>query len=83
MEQYSLFLTMFAFSGQDKRLKYGKQRLWGAVGYGIVACLSGYMVNFFSHDKVYKNYIPSMLIMIIFTCVDFICCIKLEVILCI
>ncbi|KYN39671.1 Major facilitator superfamily domain-containing protein 6, partial [Trachymyrmex septentrionalis] len=63
---------------QDKRLKYGKQRLWGAVGYSIVACLSGYMVDFFSYDKVYKNYIPSMLLMIIFTCVDFICCIKLE-----
>ncbi|KYN39670.1 Major facilitator superfamily domain-containing protein 6, partial [Trachymyrmex septentrionalis] len=68
----------FAILGQDKRLKYGKQRLWGAVGYSIVACLSGYMVDFFSYDKVYKNYIPSMLIVIIFTCIDFICCIKLE-----
>ncbi|KYN21864.1 Major facilitator superfamily domain-containing protein 6 [Trachymyrmex cornetzi] len=68
----------FVILGQDKRLKYGKQRLWGAVGYGIVVCLSGYMIDFFSHDKVYKNYIPSMLLMIIFTCIDFICCIKLE-----
>ncbi|KAG5313455.1 MFD6A protein, partial [Acromyrmex insinuator] len=68
----------FAILGQDKRLKYGKQRLWGAVGYGIVVCLSGYMVDFFSHDKVYKNYIPSILLVIIFTCIDFICCIKLK-----
>ncbi|KYN13716.1 Major facilitator superfamily domain-containing protein 6 [Trachymyrmex cornetzi] len=68
----------FVILGQDKRLKYGKQRLWGAVGYGIVVCLSGYMIDFFSHDKVYKNYIPSMLLVIIFTCIDFICCIKLK-----
>ncbi|KAG5345575.1 MFSD6 protein, partial [Acromyrmex charruanus] len=68
----------FIILGQDKRLKYGKQRLWGAMSYGIAVCLSGYMIDFFSHDKVYKNYIPSMLLMIIFTCIDFICCIKLE-----
>ncbi|KYN10395.1 Major facilitator superfamily domain-containing protein 6 [Trachymyrmex cornetzi] len=68
----------FVILGQDKRLKYGKQRLWGAVGYGTVACLSGYMIDFFSHDKIYKNYIPPMFLVIIFTCIDFICCIKLE-----
>ncbi|XP_018049973.1 PREDICTED: major facilitator superfamily domain-containing protein 6-like [Atta colombica] len=68
----------FAILGQDKRLKYGKQRLWGAVGFGIVVCLSGYMIDFFSHDKIHKNYLPSMLLVIIFTCIDFICCIKLK-----
>ncbi|KYN40874.1 Major facilitator superfamily domain-containing protein 6, partial [Trachymyrmex septentrionalis] len=68
----------FIILGQDKRLKYGKQRLWGAVGFGIVVCLSGYMIDFFSHDKVYKNYIPLILLIITFTCIDFICCIKLK-----
>ncbi|XP_018392088.1 PREDICTED: major facilitator superfamily domain-containing protein 6-like [Cyphomyrmex costatus] len=68
----------FVILGQDKRLKYGKQRLWGAMGYGVVACLSGYMVDLWSYDKVYKNYIPSMLLMLVFTCIDLICCIKLE-----
>ncbi|KYM81653.1 Major facilitator superfamily domain-containing protein 6, partial [Atta colombica] len=68
----------FVILGQDKRLKYGKQRLWGAIGFGIVVCLSGYMIDFFSHDKIHKNYLSSMLLVIIFTCIDFICCIKLK-----
>lgn len=40
----------------DRHHLYGKQRLWGAVGWGIVALLSGYLVDKLSGNSVNKNY---------------------------
>lgn len=61
-------------------MKYGKQRLWAAMGYGVAACLSGYMVDLWSHDhEIYKNYTSMLIPAVIFICIDLICCIKLKV----
>uniref|UniRef100_A0A1B6D4I8 Major facilitator superfamily associated domain-containing protein n=1 Tax=Clastoptera arizonana TaxID=38151 RepID=A0A1B6D4I8_9HEMI len=35
---------------------YGNQRLWGAIGWGVFAILSGYLVDAFSHGKTNKDY---------------------------
>ncbi|XP_018316271.1 major facilitator superfamily domain-containing protein 6 [Mycetomoellerius zeteki] len=69
----------FGILGQTKQLKYGKQRLWAAMGYGVAACLSGYMVDLWSHDhEIYKNYTSMLIPAVIFICIDLICCIKLK-----
>ncbi|KYQ46344.1 Major facilitator superfamily domain-containing protein 6 [Trachymyrmex zeteki] len=74
----TLFLRSFIL-GQTKQLKYGKQRLWAAMGYGVAACLSGYMVDLWSHDhEIYKNYTSMLIPAVIFICIDLICCIKLK-----
>ncbi|XP_024881513.1 uncharacterized protein LOC112460848 [Temnothorax curvispinosus] len=64
---------------QGKQSKFGKQRLWATMGYGIAACLSGYMVDLWSQDEIHKNYTPMLILVLIFICVDFICCIKLQI----
>jgi len=61
-------------------LKYGKQRLCGAIGFGVAACLTGYMIDFWSGEEGYKTYTPPMLLVLVFTCIDLICCIKLKVV---
>lgn len=42
----------------DKPNLYGKQRCWGAVGWGIFAIFSGWLVDLFSSSQVNKNYMP-------------------------
>jgi len=61
-------------------LKYGRQRLWGTIGFGVTACLAGYLIDLWSEEEVYKTYTPSMLLVLVFTCIDLICCIKLKVV---
>ncbi|XP_011871576.1 PREDICTED: major facilitator superfamily domain-containing protein 6-like [Vollenhovia emeryi] len=64
--------------GEGKRLKFGKLRLWGTIGFGITACLTGYMIDLWSQEEVYKMYTPSLFLMIIFASIDIICCIRLK-----
>ncbi|XP_025990967.2 major facilitator superfamily domain-containing protein 6-A [Solenopsis invicta] len=68
----------FAMLGLGNQTKYGRQRLWGAIGYGVSAFLAGYMMDLWSHGGLYKTYTPSIIIVLIFACTDFICCMKLE-----
>lgn len=35
---------------------FGRQRLWGSVGFGIFSLLAGSLVDLFSGNKVFKNY---------------------------
>ncbi|XP_071626343.1 major facilitator superfamily domain-containing protein 6-like [Temnothorax longispinosus] len=69
----------FHILGQGKQSKFGKQRLWATMGYGVAACLSGYMVDLWSQDEIHKNYTPMLILVLIFICVDLICCIKLQI----
>ncbi|XP_018392091.1 PREDICTED: major facilitator superfamily domain-containing protein 6-like [Cyphomyrmex costatus] len=68
----------FSILGQGKQSNYGKQRLWATIGYGIAACLSGYMIDLWSHKGIYKTYTPILVPVAIFICIDLICCIKLK-----
>jgi hypothetical protein len=59
---------------------YGRQRVWGTIGFGIAAFLAGYTIDLWSHGEIYKSYTPAFILVLIFTCIDLICCKKLEVI---
>lgn len=59
---------------------YGRQRVWGTIGFGVAALLAGYTVNMWSQGEIYKTYTPAFLLVLVFTCIDLICCTKLEVI---
>ncbi|KAG8226489.1 hypothetical protein J437_LFUL007371 [Ladona fulva] len=42
----------------DKPGDYGRQRLWGAFGWGIFSALAGFLVDQWSKGKTQKNYSP-------------------------
>ncbi|KAI5702081.1 hypothetical protein M8J75_016378 [Diaphorina citri] len=44
--------------------KYGKQRLWGAVGWGIFSILAGFLVDHYSASSLNKNYTPVFYLML-------------------
>ncbi|CAI6371439.1 unnamed protein product [Macrosiphum euphorbiae] len=43
---------------EDKPNDFGKQRCWTSIGWGSVTMLSGWLVDYFSYDKVQKDYTP-------------------------
>ncbi|XP_050437463.1 major facilitator superfamily domain-containing protein 6-B-like [Adelges cooleyi] len=42
--------------------KYGMQRVWGAIGWGLTSLLTGWCVDSYSAGQVQKNYLPAYLI---------------------
>ncbi|CAK1588571.1 unnamed protein product [Parnassius mnemosyne] len=48
---------------------YGKQRLWGSVGFGIFSFLTGTLIDLFS-DGAYKDYTIAFVLMFVFLCGD-------------
>ncbi|XP_013146484.1 PREDICTED: major facilitator superfamily domain-containing protein 6-A [Papilio polytes] len=58
---------------------YGKQRLWGSVGWGIFSLLTGTLIDWFS-EGAYKDYTIAFILMFVFMCGDVIvsCFIKSE-----
>lgn len=51
----------FYLLGQDRH-KYGHQRLWGSLAWGIVGMSSGALVNLFTVDQLKVNYLPALII---------------------
>ncbi|KAF5276051.1 hypothetical protein FQA39_LY00847 [Lamprigera yunnana] len=56
---------------------YGKQRVWGTLGFGITALIAGYVVEIFS--KTQYTYTPALIVMLICTTIDFFACLKLQI----
>lgn len=56
---------------------YGKQRVWGTLGFGITALISGYVVEYFSGNQL--TYTPALIVMLVCTAIDFFACIKLQI----
>lgn len=56
---------------------YGKQRVWGTIGFGTTALIAGYIVNIFSDVSI--TYVPAFAVMLLFSICDLIACIKLKV----
>lgn len=57
---WSSFITysvLFFFTGSEPHL-YGQQRMFGALGWGLVSILAGWTVDLFSDDSFDKNYKP-------------------------
>ncbi|XP_044749290.1 major facilitator superfamily domain-containing protein 6-like isoform X2 [Coccinella septempunctata] len=55
---------------------YGKQRIWGSIGYGLTALLSGYAMDNFLINM--EGYGPAVCIMLIFATLDLFSCVKLD-----
>lgn len=45
--------------------QYGKQRLWGSVGWGVFSLLTGVLIDLFS-DGAYKDYTVAFVLMFVF-----------------
>lgn len=60
-------------------MSYGRQRVWGSIGFGITAFMAGYAVDLWSGDDAIKSYTPSFVLISAFTLIDLVCCSKLEV----
>lgn len=58
---------------------YGRQRVFGAIGFGISALLAGYVIDLFSSDDSLKNYAPAFLLTLAFGTMDIFVCTKLKV----
>lgn len=56
---------------------YGKQRVWGTIGYGITALLSGYITTIISNEDV--NYKAAIGMTIGLTTLDALTCLKLKI----
>lgn len=48
----------FQLLGKDGRHLYGRQRMFGSIGWGIVATTGGALIDIFSHGKDHVTYIP-------------------------
>lgn len=58
---------------------YGRQRVWGAIGFGLSALLAGYVIDLFSPDDSMKNYAPAFLLTLSFGVFDIFACSRLKV----
>lgn len=50
-------------------MKYGKQRVWGTIGFGLSALISGAAVNYYGSDAI-SSILPALIIMLAFSSID-------------
>ncbi|XP_076649991.1 sugar baby transporter [Halictus rubicundus] len=62
----------FNLLGTEKRKEYGKQKMWGSIGFGIFGISAGYLVDTFSEGKIYKDYTCIFYIMLVIMILDII-----------
>ncbi|KAL5236074.1 hypothetical protein ACI65C_003484 [Semiaphis heraclei] len=67
----------FEILGDDKK-SYGRQRVWGGVGWGLSSLLVGVCVDWYSEDIEHKNYLPAYLIAVAFLLCHFIVASQLD-----
>ncbi|VVC36471.1 Major facilitator superfamily domain,Major facilitator superfamily associated domain [Cinara cedri] len=56
----------------DQKNEYGKQRLWGSVGWSFFAIVSGVCVDWYSEGQHLKNYDPAFFISLLCFAIDMI-----------
>lgn len=64
--------------GDGNEMKYGNQRMWGTVGYGITAFLAGYYIDHLSKGLTVKNNTPAFVLLMFFISLDIIVCSRLK-----
>ena len=42
--------------GDERRKEYGKQKMWGSIGFGIFGISAGYLVDVLSRGSAEKDY---------------------------
>lgn len=65
----------FDVLGENQEMKYGKQRVWGTIGFGIAALIGGIVVDM----SPTKSFTPAILLMLFFTLLDLMSVTKLKV----
>ncbi|KAK2587718.1 hypothetical protein KPH14_003831 [Odynerus spinipes] len=60
----------FNLLGNERRKDYGKQKMWGSIGFGILGVSAGYLVDVFSKGQYEKDYTCIFVIMLIFMILD-------------
>ena len=63
----------------DKPHDYGRQRLWGALGWGLFAVIAGYLIDLASIGKTMKDYTPSFYLVFILLAINVISVAKIQV----
>ena len=56
--------------GDEADRRYGEHRLWASVGWGLMAAVSGYLVDLDSQNSLLHNYNWAFLLMLIFWSAD-------------
>lgn len=54
----------------SERHKYGQQRLWGTVGMGITAIVSGALVDLYSRGLPQQDFLPMIIIALVVMSLD-------------
>ncbi|KAG0727341.1 Major facilitator superfamily domain-containing protein 6 [Chionoecetes opilio] len=54
----------------EKRHKYGQQRVWGTIGVGLSAIISGALVDLYSKGLGQKDYLPAHVLTAVFLAAD-------------
>lgn len=70
---------MYFFVLGEEKHNYGKQRLWGSVGWSLFAVISGACVDWFSKGQEFKNYTPGFIISLVLFLIDIYIVTKIEV----
>lgn len=68
----------FDVLGDGGQIHYGKQRVWGTIGFGVSALVGGYLIDWWSGDSNVKDYTPAFVLVIFLTGIDLLCCSKLK-----
>ncbi|XP_034235432.1 major facilitator superfamily domain-containing protein 6 [Thrips palmi] len=68
----------FDVLGDGGEMGYGKQRVFGAIGFGLSALLAGYVIDLYSPDAAMKNYAPAFLLTLAFGLIDIFTCTRLK-----
>ncbi|UYV65783.1 hypothetical protein LAZ67_3005446 [Cordylochernes scorpioides] len=63
----------------DRPDHYGKQRLWGSVGWGLMGIISGLLIEFASIDRNEINYLPAYIILLVFLAINIVVVGKLRI----
>ncbi|XP_052128997.1 major facilitator superfamily domain-containing protein 6 isoform X1 [Frankliniella occidentalis] len=68
----------FDVLGEGGEMGYGRQRVFGAIGFGLSALLAGYVIDLFSTDDSMKNYAPAFILTLAFGLLDIFTCTRLK-----
>lgn len=67
----------FDMLGEAEEGKYGAQRVWGTIGFGLTALIAGIVVNLWTSDDV-KSFTPALIIMLVCSVLDMLSVSKLK-----
>lgn len=73
------FNIIFFFLAGSERHKYGQQRLWGTIGMGVMAIISGAVVDLYSRGLLQKDYLPAVILGLMLMAMDLVVVARLRI----